>query len=109
MKILVTGIGGPTPRSIVSVLRRAYPDASVVGVDCRSFQCVGRERRFRVQLPCRREVELLRRAELWRADDRSHDRSPSFLARGYWTMSLACSLPALLISSMMAMMSSVGT
>ena len=33
MKILVTGIGGPTPRSIVSVLRRAYPDASVVGVD----------------------------------------------------------------------------
>ena len=34
MKILVTGIGGPTPRSIASVLRRDYPDASIVGVDC---------------------------------------------------------------------------
>jgi len=36
MNILVTGIGGPTPRSIVSVLRRAYPVARVVGVDCDS-------------------------------------------------------------------------
>lgn len=36
MKILVTGVGGPTPRSIVSVLRRAYPNARVVGVDCDS-------------------------------------------------------------------------
>ena len=36
MNILVTGIGGPTPRSIASVLRRDYPDATIVGADCNS-------------------------------------------------------------------------
>ena len=36
MRILVTGIGGPTPRSIALVLRRAYPDATIVGADCNS-------------------------------------------------------------------------
>ena len=34
MRILVTGVGGPTPRSILTVLRRSYPDATLVGADC---------------------------------------------------------------------------
>lgn len=33
MNILITGIGGPTPRSIASRLRNLYPDVKLVGVD----------------------------------------------------------------------------
>lgn len=33
MNILITGIGGPTPRSISLRLRELYPDAKLVGVD----------------------------------------------------------------------------
>ena len=33
MNILVTGIGGPTPRSIALHLRRIYPDAVLIGAD----------------------------------------------------------------------------
>lgn len=32
-KILVTGIGGPTPRSIAKTIRRVYPEYKIVGVD----------------------------------------------------------------------------
>jgi len=34
MNILITGIGGPTPRSIASSIRRKNPEANIVGVDC---------------------------------------------------------------------------
>jgi biotin carboxylase len=33
MKILITGIGGPTPRSIARHLRKKYPDSNLIGVD----------------------------------------------------------------------------
>jgi hypothetical protein len=33
MNILITGIGGPTPRSIARRLREIYPDAKLIGVD----------------------------------------------------------------------------
>ncbi len=33
MNILITGIGGPTPRSIATRLRELYPEAKLVGVD----------------------------------------------------------------------------
>jgi hypothetical protein len=33
MNILITGIGGPTPRSIAHRLREAYPNATLIGVD----------------------------------------------------------------------------
>lgn len=33
MNFLITGIGGPTPRSIAGQLRKIYPDAILVGVD----------------------------------------------------------------------------
>ena len=33
MNILITGIGGPTPRSIAHRLREVYPNATLVGVD----------------------------------------------------------------------------
>lgn len=33
MNILITGIGGPTPRSIAHRLRTVYPDAKLIGVD----------------------------------------------------------------------------
>jgi len=32
-RILITGIGGPTPRSIAMWLRKLYPDAVLIGVD----------------------------------------------------------------------------
>lgn len=31
--ILITGIGGPTPRSIASIIRKRYPDYKLVGID----------------------------------------------------------------------------
>lgn len=31
--ILITGIGGPTPRSIANVIRSKYPEAKIIGVD----------------------------------------------------------------------------
>ena len=34
MNLLVTGIGGPTPRSIAASLRRSMSDVRVVGADC---------------------------------------------------------------------------
>lgn len=33
MNILISGIGGPTPRSIAIRLRNLYPDATIVGID----------------------------------------------------------------------------
>ncbi len=33
MNILITGIGGPTPRSIAKRVRQLYPDSTIVGVD----------------------------------------------------------------------------
>ena len=33
MNILITGIGGPTPRSIGLRIRKLYPDAKIIGVD----------------------------------------------------------------------------
>lgn len=33
MNILITGIGGPTPRSIARRVRQLYPDAHIIGVD----------------------------------------------------------------------------
>lgn len=33
MNILITGIGGPTPRSIAKTIRHKYPEAKIIGVD----------------------------------------------------------------------------
>lgn len=33
MKVLITGIGGPTPRSIARAIRRIRPEAKILGVD----------------------------------------------------------------------------
>jgi len=36
MNILITGIGGPTPRSIARQVKKKYPNAKIVGVDASS-------------------------------------------------------------------------
>ncbi len=33
ISVLVTGIGGPTPRSIALILRKKFPDSRIIGVD----------------------------------------------------------------------------
>jgi hypothetical protein len=33
-KILITGIGGPTPRSIAKTIRKMHPETYIVGIDC---------------------------------------------------------------------------
>lgn len=37
MKILITGIGGPTPKGIAKSIKEAYPNAYIVGVDANKF------------------------------------------------------------------------